>query len=434
MHCKETEDGKTCSKCENKYYPDSENNCVDTNFCLKGNTETFTCEECEEDYYLTKVGNVCVFTENCDKGDKDTGMCESCEPRFCMNAVDGKCVSNQEDDDFKYCLFFNYDRCAKCLHNYHLDEDGLCAKSDFCKKSEFGDCKECVEDYFLDKNNLCTNIEHCEKRPDYNSALCEECEEDYVFIYENKTCIEGTKENGFLHCKQSQMTDSTFCYVCRDGFYLNITDNLCYPNDKKEDDELYKCAKADNNNRCIFCEKGFFLSEKNHKCSDSDYCLVAENGKCQECERYSCLNLAEGICQKNTAISEEGDKACYYCKVTNKKGDKCAECEEGKTLQENGFCVDEDLCEERDKEGTCTKCITIEHSDDFPVYACLNKDIGCVQNYGNRNEFCLKCDNLLNFDICTECKEGYKLIKNPEDETQFVCEPIKEENDEDDDK
>ena len=35
---------------------------------------------------------------------------------------------------------------------------------------------------------------------------------------------------------------------------------------------------------------------------------------------------------------------------------------------------------------------------------CANKVLGCVET---TTKNCLRCDDILNFNICTECKEGY---------------------------
>ena len=38
---------------------------------------------------------------------------------------------------------------------------------------------------------------------------------------------------------------------------------------------------------------------------------------------------------------------------------------------------------------------------------CANEVLGCVET---TTKNCLRCDDILNFNICTECQEGY--IKN----------------------
>ena len=37
---------------------------------------------------------------------------------------------------------------------------------------------------------------------------------------------------------------------------------------------------------------------------------------------------------------------------------------------------------------------------------CLNNVFGCVETLA---ENCLRCDNMFNFDECTECKKGYEF-------------------------
>lgn len=419
MYCKETEDGKTCSKCESEYYSDSEGGCVSTNFCSIANETGNVCKECIEDYYLTQKNSICVSTDNCSQGDKDTGICLYCNNKFCFDSSDGQCISNVEDDDYKYCINFKDGNCQKCLANYFVAEDGKCTNTRNCSISEFGICKKCQKGFHSDKNQRCTDIEHCIEITDY-STTCEECEEDYVYDYLNKTCIEATEDNHLLNCKTTTPSDSEICYKCKEGFYLNLTDYLCYPNDDIES-PLYKCAQVSTSEGkalCRWCEKDYFLAD-NRKCSTTESCSVAEEGECKECVENRCLDLATKTCKQNKYISKEEDKVYYNCKVTNTEGTKCKACIDGLTPNENGLCTNEEICEDVNDDGECVECK--KSDEDFPYY-CLNKDFGCISNYFNKN--CLRCDNILDISNCTKCEKGYKLVENPDFEERFICEPV----------
>ena len=70
-------------------------------------------------------------------------------------------------------------------------------------------------------------------------------------------------------------------------------------------------------------------------------------------------------------------------------------------LNEEGFCDGFDSCELQ-QNGICVKC----KQSLFEVYYCSNTIFGCIKN-SNKN--CIRCDNIKDFNICTECKEGYTI-------------------------
>ena len=58
---------------------------------------------------------------------------------------------------------------------------------------------------------------------------------------------------------------------------------------------------------------------------------------------------------------------------------------------------------EKEENGKCVKC----NEKNYDYYdMCLNSVYGCVQTVVSN---CLKCNNIFNFDNCTECLEGYEL-------------------------
>ena len=67
----------------------------------------------------------------------------------------------------------------------------------------------------------------------------------------------------------------------------------------------------------------------------------------------------------------------------------------------------------RKKDGECIRCI--EEESELGNTYCANKVFGCVPNFYLG---CLRCDDILDISLCTECKEGY--IKT----SSGVCEEI----------
>ena len=76
-------------------------------------------------------------------------------------------------------------------------------------------------------------------------------------------------------------------------------------------------------------------------------------------------------------------------------------------MNEEGLCVNKKDCIEK-KDDTCTKCENTQYSW---LSSCLNDDFGCVDTYAKN---CLKCNNNLDFNNCTECLEGFSLNKEGE--------------------
>ena len=102
-------------------------------------------------------------------------------------------------------------------------------------------------------------------------------------------------------------------------------------------------------------------------------------------------------------ITDEKNKFYYNCKVVNEEGNGCAECEEGLNVTDTGICYDDIHCESKEGE-VCTKCQK-ENPSGYYSY-CLNKDLGCVDTFLKN---CVRCDNVLELDWCTECEEGYEI-------------------------
>ena len=76
---------------------------------------------------------------------------------------------------------------------------------------------------------------------------------------------------------------------------------------------------------------------------------------------------------------------------------------DGYEIGNDGYCVDVLRCLE-EKDGECIRCI----DEEYKGYSyCANKQFGCVPTF---LVGCLKCDDILDFYKCTECKEGYSSL------------------------
>ena len=399
VYCKITIDEKNCDICNNNYYLAEDNQCTNTILCSK--TEKGKCIKCSNGAKLIQ-DNICTLEENCKTADKDTGLCNSCLSGYYFDNKDKKCKSNNENNEFKYCIIAK-ERCRQCEEGYYLGEDFQCTQTEKCAESENNICNKCSKGYYIGYDHKCTNIEHCIYSGSTDEYLCEECEENYYYNNLNQTCVE-IKDKKFNNCKLA-ITNDTFCSECKNNYYLNMTDYLCYDNTRQGD--FYKCSITNKEaTQCEICELNYYLGSVDKRCSNITRCKISENGnKCLVCDECFCLDLKKGLCFDNDYLYDENKKFYINCNMTNKEGTACEQCLKGYEVGEEGYCIDVERCEKKE-DGICVKC-----KDNPPNYAfyCANKYFGCMQNYLTSN--CVRCDNIFDLYSCTECEEGYQLNK-----------------------
>ena len=395
--CKESYDDIKCDICDEGTFFDNNGICVHTQFCSE--SQNFKCQKCISGYYLVNntLYNLCTNTDNCDTADKITSICIYCKPNYYIDLKDYKCKSNLEDNPYKYCKKVDKNGCLECELNYFLGEDLKCSGSQNCIESENGICKDCSENYHLDMNNICTNVEKCIKTL---FGSCIECEDGYYYNKLNKTCMESKDQ--FLNCKYSCDNEEDKCCECKDDFYLYENDSLCYDNTQKK--EFIKCAKVDNlNEKCIQCVEGYYLSIDDNRCCRVNNCRKVQNeNKCMICDNFYCLDVKKRKCVDNDYLNDINDKIYISCNRTNKEGTACEQCINGYELNEKGYCVDKNICEEKE-DGKCLKCKDIISENGYQY--CANEIFGCLES-SKKN--CLRCDNLNDLYECTECKKGYR--------------------------
>ena len=393
--CKETLDGKKCNLCEENYHFDEEGKCIWVNFCAEEGV-IGKCKRCVDGYHVAVKDGSCTTEENCYTGYKDWGICNKCIDNYYIDFKDGKCKSNLDDENFIYCVVAD-EVCKECSYNRYLGLDDKCSLSKNCAESERGICIECIDGYYLGLDNYCTNVQHCIYSNYYE---CIECEQNYYYDRSVNLCKD--LNSNFTNCKYTY--DGINCERCHNDYYLNQTDYLCYPNDEPGD--FYKCQMTDENGTiCAVCIEDYYLGHKDRKCTNIFGCELSENeNKCLECNELYCLNAKTGYCEDNEEILKEEDKIFFRCGRTNEVATACEVCVKNYTLNENGLCVDDYHCEEKNEDGKCIKC----YNDEMYSF-CLNNQFECVETYSDK---CLECNNILDFDKCTKCLDGYELDEN----------------------
>ena len=389
-------DGKICSECNEGFFLSEDGFCVKTPNCAKGNKNAI-CIECSEGYFLSKNGNICTTEEHCFSADYQFGICNVCEESYYIESETRKCFSNKEDEKFNFCSTVSSGNCVKCEYDYQFGKDNKCVISSYCLESKNGICQKCEDGYHLGLDNNCVNVEKCIYSNGWGSCL--ECVDNYYYdSYENQ-CFPAL--NQYKNCKMSYSNEN-YCQECKNDFYLSALNKLCYSN--TENGPLYKCAySTDDGTECSECINNYFVGVKDLKCSKIEDCAVSENeNKCVECDDYLCLNVKTQTCVTNYEAPKNDEEKFYYnCNKTNEEGTECEVCNDYSELV-NGICFNNVECAEK-KDEECVKCKEVDY-DSF--YLCLNSFYGCVETYLSN---CLRCDNMYNFNECTECMEGYEL-------------------------
>ena len=393
IFCKQTIEEEKCDICDDYHYLDEKGFCSFSNFCSE--SVNGTCIKCINDYYLT-YNNICSTTNNCFYSDSDTGICSTCDTHYYLDEKDYKCKTNLENNQFKYCVKAKNDICISCEWKYEMGEDSKCSNTKFCFESENGLCNRCLDNYYLGLDNNCIDVEYCLYS---NNNVCIQCDKGLYYNRNLRKCLEQNLEQ-FKNCKISN-EEGVLCAECENDFYLRKNDSLCFSN--INNNNLYKCAYSDNYGEfCEQCIKGYYLGYEDKKCTLIESCAISEDeNTCIKCSNLYCLDVKHQQCVENDKIIDENIKFYFKCNKTNEEGDKCQECNYGFDLQEEGFCKNVDSCEE-EKEGICIKCKDLDKSSLNGI--CVNNIFGCIETV-NRN--CLRCDDFMDFNKCTECKKGY---------------------------
>ena len=383
-------------KCEKGTYYSEDGKCSDTNFCKVTNKD-LSCKECVYGYFLTKDRGACTQEPNCENGDNKNGECNYCILNYYIDLQDKKCYDNTNEEKYKLCIIVDKGICKECELSYFLSENNKCTITPNCSISENTLCTKCQEGFHLGLDHRCSSVEKCI----YSRAgSCNECEDGYYLDIYNDKCVES-KDN-FINCKRNSYNSPEVCELCKNDFYISYKDHLCY--DNTAPGPFYKCEISNTNgDKCISCIDGYYIGKYDSNCSKIEGCLQSfDENTCIECDDYYCLDN-KGNCSDNYYVIDEDIKYYYRCKKLNADGTKCETCERELNATEEGICYDKVHCETF-IDGKCCKC-----QNDNPwgyLGYCLNEEFGCVDTF---LEHCIRCDDLMNLDVCTQCEEGYEI-------------------------
>ena len=443
IECNNNDD--LCSECELGFFPDENGGCSSTDNCIV--SENGKCLQCKDYFYLIEGSytNFCKYKfsddfRNCAEVNLNTGKCLNCEKGFFMSREYNKCLNTDNCQKSKFGI------CTKCYYPFFLDKnDDLCKKGEnqfsHCKISLDGKiCSECNDGYFLSEDGLCSKSQNCKKVN--NNSDCIKCSEGYFLIESENLC---TMEK---NCKSAN-SQYGICEICKDSFYIENESRKCFSN---IDGEFKFCTKVSSGN-CSSCENGYRLSQ-NKKCSSSKNCLESKNGICIKCEENynlgldnNCINIEKCIYSLNGECLECENN--YYfdsyklqclqeinqyknCKRKNIYDEYCDECK-----NDFYFSKPDKMCYNNTEEGALYKC-AFSTQNGKKCSKCINnyflgiKDLKCskIKNCAiseNENK-CVECDKNLCLDVKKQiCVNNYNGPENEEQKIYFNCNKTNEE-------
>lgn len=380
-------------KCDEGLFYSQDGKCSLTNFCYKTKKDN-SCSECIYGYYLSSDKS-CTNDINCQKGNKENGLCTLCYNGYYLDLLDNKCKSNKEE--FFYCKVVNKGICTTCEDFHYFDQDNKCTISDNCITSEKGLCTKCKDGYHLGLDSKCIDVEKCIYS---TNNQCTECEDGFYYDVVDKLCKKS--ENNFQNCRINSEWGQDECAYCKNNFYINQLDHLCY--DNTEPGPFYKCQISNNMGTfCQLCVDGYYIGNIDFNCTKIEGCLKSlDEETCLVCNEYYCMDNL-GNCTDNSYVISEDKKYYFRCKMLNEDGTKCQLCDHSINTTDEGICYDDYHCI-KDKNGKCVKCQK-ENQYGYPTY-CFNEEFGCIDSFLDN---CIKCNNIFDMDVCTECEEGYEI-------------------------
>ena len=293
------------------YYKNEDDNtyylCPDN--CLSCSNKQ-QCNYCGSMYKLKNDNSSCEeIIPNCKVLDSNKEKCEECKDNFYLLNDDKLNCHNESLDIDKYFTEDDgktYINCSKVISN--------------CDKcNERDSCLLCKDGYkFNIESKSCEEIISFCNKYDINFELCEECNEGYYILNNDKS-----------HCLNDTLDEDKY-FTEDDGKSYTSCENA-----------ITNCIKCTGKNECLLCKEGYIFNENNITCvseipSCKNYDINYE--LCEECsEGYYLLNDDKLNCH-----NESLDKDKYFTE------------DEGKTFISCEKVIDNcEKCEEREK---CKKC------------------------------------------------------------------------------
>ena len=226
----------------------------------------------------------------------------------------------------------------------------------------------------------------CEKCQDGNQNCisvnnCSKCFEGYKLI--NGKCEYYCTVGSYYQCKTCDFNERNKCKDCNPGYYLPNNQSNCYYCES----HCLSCYGDVYNPICTLCDYGYILS--NNKCIKK-YNLGNYNYYCKTCDILIPENC--GSCNDGYYLSINYKRYCYYCGSYRIK--RCH--------QNSNYIIILDECN--------------------PGYILIRNS--CVEKCDSNNYWsrCLVCNEEPDkLDQCKQCKEGYYLPTNMENNYCYYC-------------
>ena len=226
-----TPNGTYCYKCDNDIVgmPGCKGDC---DFSKKRYNEIVCKSERKEGYIETSEG-----------------ICESCD------SINPGCYECHYENDPNYLITKRSRKfqCDNCQEGYIKINDGTCRK---CSKVGLGECVKCE----IDENDKSYKCTECSKFSLLNSlGYCNRCIMTRTVI--NNECIscDETSEGGIKgcsYCKSNEQENGIICKQCEEEYILLSTNNSCLEREKnKELYEFESCLELKEENNKLVCSR-----------------------------------------------------------------------------------------------------------------------------------------------------------------------------------
>ena len=438
--CNEEDDKyDQCLTCNDGYYFDINYN---KSICRKIEIENCTqaiiesdnvkCTQCSNGYilYMGQCEKACDFgyrgdsCASCNQTYQFRESCASCHSGFYLLPYENKTIcsycNNNYTLDCKECEYESGNiKCTECNSDSFL-ANGQCIKScsGGCSRCNYNNgkwaCMECYENYYLEElgeGTICQSCSsNCKACIDENN--CTECNDGYKLV--DGKCIFYCSIGSYSSCKSCDFNEKGKCKDCNPGYFL--------PNNSLVSTQSYcswcgsNCMSCNGNTSyntiCTQCKPGYYLS--NNKCIKQcnlgnyyDYCKT-----CDESTSGNC-----GSCHDGYYLGINYKKYCSYCGSYKIK--KCHQESNYKIIIDEcypGYIIVRNTCVEKcDTNNYWTRCIVCNEEPDK-----LDQCKQCKEGYylptNLENNYCYYCPNNCKScegssynPICTSCYDGYKL-------------------------
>ena len=257
----------TCIKCvANYYYKESDQECVQGTVpnCNVYKDKEDECDVCDNKYYLNSDGDCIAHNtlDGCIEYSFTTDKtCTACDESSMLFAQVNTCLGKEEE--IEYCVdYASPIACGSCIEGFEVDSSGNCIEltnpSNCLVKNNDNECTKCISDYYIDEEGTCTPIE------DFFDFECESHNVDGTksFLeYSCNYCSSGAIPFNFLGS-----------YVCTKSDNIESTIEGCnkYYKETNEGTTIFKCGMC-NNNQVVSIS-----NECSEQCSGSEAQIVMQ--------------------------------------------------------------------------------------------------------------------------------------------------------------